>query len=152
VAPVETVILAMVDSRAASPFEPAAAAPERDSVPTPPPERPIAQPIRVEAAADVRREPVLPQPEPPRPVPPAVTVRQDATPTAADLQAPARGSRKASRRRAAVDIDEDDLEPERAPRSFARLVARIIVIPLYLIVGALSIGIIAVFLKDLLGF
>jgi hypothetical protein len=49
-----------------------------------------------------------------------------------------------------AEADDDFVERPRR-RSLGRTLARILVLPLYIAVGALSIGIIALFVKDLLG-
>ena len=58
-----------------------------------------------------------------------------------------------SNQNTAADLRRELYEPEfeRPRRSVGRVLALVVMLPLYIVVGAVSIGIIALFVKDLLG-
>jgi hypothetical protein len=101
----------------------------------------------VRLASDAARAPQQPaKAEQPAPVyvPPILAVEPARGPLVPELP---------SNQNAAADLrrSQYEAELERPRRSVGRVLALIVMLPLYLVVGALSIGIIALFVKDLLG-
>jgi hypothetical protein len=120
---------------------PAAAAPVQRANPTP---IVTLETKRSESVSeDTRREPQIAVPEAPR-------ARTDATPVVT-ADAPAKKPRKGKAALLRSARDDNDFAEDRTQPSFARTAARIVVVPLYIAVGLVSIGIIGLFVKDLLG-